>query len=205
VNAPLRRSPVARQHARLGARVIARNGWEIVQAYEPEGEPWKAVAIADITARAKVDLRGRIDPLLAAIDGRVFAGRLREDWALVLAEPDRERELIEHLQVQLGRSAMVTDATHLLCGFAVAGPRVRELFGMATAWDPSTLSPDRVVGAPLVDVPALIVHRSFAVPCFEVYVGSEYGRYAWGELHALAERLGGGAAGWDALAAIGWR
>ena len=43
------------------------------------------------------------------------------------------------------------------------------------------------------------------VSILEVYVATEYARYAWERLVDVVEGLGGGPVGWQALRAQGWR
>jgi hypothetical protein len=49
-----------------------------------------------------------------------------------------------------------------------------------------------------------MVVRNLEVPAVELYVGSEYGRYAWQTLRTLSEDLGGAPVGWQALEAVAW-
>ena len=187
----------------LGARVGLEAGWEVVLGYAEEPSPMETVAIVDVTPRAKVDVRGATAAALgAAVDALV--AQISDAWALVLGEPGAEEILLPKLEQAAGPGSMVTDATHLHAGFALAGPRLPELLARATGWDPATLAPGTAAGAPMVDVGAVVVRRDLELPVLEVYVATELARYAWEELLAIARSLGGGPAGWDALRAEGW-
>jgi glycine cleavage system aminomethyltransferase T len=99
---------------------------------------------------------------------------------------------------------MVTDATHLLAGFALAGPELHTVLERTTSWDPSSLAPGEAAGAPIAEVGALLVRRDLSVPVLEVYVGTESARYAWEVLSGVVSELGGAPVGWQALRAEGW-
>lgn len=202
---PVRRTPMSRLHAAAGARFELEAGWEIPVAYE--GEPPHArtsVGLADLTPRAKVDVRGTVDAPLGAL-GAGLVARLAPDWALVLDEPGAEAALVPALEAAAGPDAMVTDATHLFAGLALVGPMVEEALSRLTSWDPATLAPGRATGAPVGDVRAVIARRDLGVPVMEVFVATEFGRYAWETLLTVVDLLGGGPVGWDALRAVGWR
>ena len=202
MNAPVRRSPLARAHEALGARVDREAGWEVVLGYADESRPLEAVAVVDVTPRAKVDVRGATAAALGAA-GDALVAQISDAWALVLGEPGAEEILLPKLEQAAGPGSMVTDATHLHAGFALGGPRLAELLSRATGWDPATL-PSGATGAPILDVRAVVVRRDLELPVLEVYVATELARYAWEELLAIARSLGGGPAGWDALRAEGW-
>lgn len=203
MSAPVRRSPLARAHEALGARLGLEAGWEVVLGYAEETSLLETVAIVDVTPRAKVDVRGATGPALGAA-GDALVAQVSNVWALVLGEPGAEEILLPKLEQAAGPGSMVTDATHLHAGFALAGPQLPDLLARATGWDPSTLAPGEATGAPVVDVGAVVVRRDLEMPVLEVYVATELARYAWQELLAIARSLGGGPAGWDALRAAGW-
>lgn len=203
----IRRPPVARLSATAGAVFVEEGGWEIPASFgDDEAERRairSAVSLSDITARAKVDVRGEVAAVLQAAAGALVA-RVAEDWALVLGAPDEETRLLPALEAAAGSIAMVTDATHLYAGFALAGPRVLDLLERVTAWDPSGLRPGDAAGAPIVEIPSVILRRDLPIQLFEVYVPSEFGRYAWQTLAGVVADLGGGAVGWQVLRSEGW-
>ena len=206
--APVRRSPVTRMHADLGACFASEAGWDLVADYGSEsgerGLLREKVGLADVTPRAKIDARGAIEAALGAAADAVSA-RVAEDWALVLAEPGDEEFLVPKLESAAGREAMITDATHLFAGFALVGPLLAEVVARLTSWDPATLAPASAVGAPIADVHAVLVGRSLGTPTLEAYVSTDHARYVWETLLDAVHRVGGGPVGWRALRAEGWR
>jgi glycine cleavage system aminomethyltransferase T len=203
--APIRRTPMSRHHAALGAHLELEAGWEIPAAYEGDREHLHtSVGLADLTPRAKIDVRGRIEgPLGVAGDGLV--ARIAPDWALVLDAPGAEEILLPKLEHAANAGAMVTDATHLFAGFALVGPMLDEALARLTSWDPDTLRPGEATGAPIGEVRAVVARRELGVPLLEVYTATEFGRYAWETFIEVVAGLGGGPVGWNALRAEGWR
>jgi glycine cleavage system aminomethyltransferase T len=208
VRAAIRRSPAARLSSSRGAVFVEEAGWEIPASYgNDEGEREAIrdrVAIADITARSKIDLRGELPETLRVPQDAIGA-RISRDWAVVLGTPDTESALLRTLEPLAGPRTMLTDVTHLFAGVALAGPALPELIERATSWELSTLAPGEATGAPIVEVRGLLVRRDLTVPVLEVYVATELGRYAWEALSAMVAELGGAPVGWQALRAEGWR
>src|SRR5207249_3271027 len=116
MTAPVRRSPIARMHAELGASFESEWGWEVAASYGDEAGERSAlagtVALVDVTPRGKIDLRGRIDRAIGAGGGTLCA-RVADDWALLLTGPGGEEPLLGTVEGAAGPGAMVTDATHL--------------------------------------------------------------------------------------------
>jgi glycine cleavage system aminomethyltransferase T len=133
------------------------------------------------------------------------AARISREWAVVLGVPDADAGLLRAMEPLAGARTIVTDATHLFAGFALAGPGIADVIERATSWDLATLAPGEATGAPIVEIPALMARRDLVAPVLEAYVGTEYGRYAWETLSALVVGLGGEPVGWQALRAEGWR
>lgn len=203
----IRRSPVTRMHEALGASLETEAGWEIVARYSGEaGERAllrEAVALADVTPRGKVDVRGPVDGALSAA-GDALTARIAQDWALVLSEPGGEEVLLPKMEQAADPSSMVTDATHLFAGFALAGPSLPEVLARLTSWDPATLPDGSATGAPIADVRAIVLRRELEVPALELYVATEFARYVWESVLNAVRRVDGGPAGWHALRAEGW-
>jgi len=208
VRAPIRRSPAARLSSRRGAVFIEEAGWEIPASYGDDAAERAAirddVAIADITARAKVDIRGDLPEELFAPAGANVA-RITREWAVILGEPNTEADLLRALEPLAGPRTMVTDVTHLFAGIALIGPRLPEVIERATSWDLATLARGEAVGAPIAEVRALVVRRDIAAVVLEVYVATELARYVWEALSGVVAGLGGAPVGWQALRAEGWR
>jgi glycine cleavage system aminomethyltransferase T len=194
-------------HGRLGAVLDREDDWELVSRYGDERDERAllagAVALVDITPRGKVDVRGGIELPLASA-GDALVARVSGEWALVLTEPGGEEVLVPKMESAAGTGAMVTDATHLFAGFALAGPALPEALARLTSWDPATLEPGKATGAPIADVRAVLLRRDLDVPVLEAYVATEFARYAWDAVLDAVRRSGGGPVGWTALRAQGW-
>ena len=203
----IRRSPAARLSSRRGAVFVEEAGWEI-PAYYGDDEAERAairdrVAIAAVTARAKVAVRGRIPDALPAPADTVLA-RISARWVVMLGAPDAESRLLRAIEPLAGSGALVTDVTHLFAGFALAGPDLGAVLERTTSWDPSRLAQGEATGAPIVEVRALMVRRDLPLPVLEIYVATEYARYAWEALSSVVASVGGAPVGWQALRAEGW-
>jgi len=204
---PIRRSPAARLHERLGATFEIEEDWAVPMSYGDDGAEGAAirdgVGLADVTPRGKVDVRGDVDGALASA-GDELTARIAPEWALVLTAPAGERAVRPKLEDAAGSTAMVTDATHLFAGYAVCGPLLPDLLARTSAWNPATLEAGAATGAPIADVRAILVKRDLGAPVLEIYVATELARYVWETLHGVAVSLGGRAVGWGALRAQGW-
>lgn len=207
MNEPVRRSPLSSAHRELGAVLDREADWELVASYRDEEAErallTDAVALVDVTPRGKIDVRGAIDPPLSTA-GDALTARISAEWALVLSEPGGEEVLVPKMESAAGTSAMVTDATHLFVGFALAGPALPVILERLTSWDPGTLEPGKATGAPIADVRAVLVRRDLEVPVLEAYVATEFARYAWETVLDAVRRTDGGPAGWNALRSRGW-
>ena len=208
MTAPVRRSPVSRMHAALGASLEVQAGWHVVASYGDEAGERSALTetavLVDVTPRGKIDLRGQIDRAVE-VAGTTLCARVAADWALLLTGPGGEEPLLGTVEGAAGPGAMVTDATHLYAGFAVGGPRLQEVLARVTSWDPSTLARGAAAGAPIADVAAVMLHREASPSLMEIFVGSESARYVWEVLLDVVRNLGGRPAGWRALRVEGWR
>lgn len=204
---PVRRSPASREHERLGATFEIEEGWSLPVSYGDDDAERAAmrdgVVVADVTPRGKIDVRGEIDAALASA-GDDLTARVSPEWALVLTAPGGEDIVRPKLESAAGPHTMVTDATHLFCGYAVCGPLLPDLLARTSAWNPARLAPGSGTGAPIAGVRSIMVRRDLEVPVLEVYVATELARYVWETLHEVAASLGGRAAGWRALRAEGW-
>ena len=203
----IRRSPAAGLSSRRGAVFVEEAGWEIPASYGDDAAERAVirdrVAIADVSARAKVDLRGRF-PAAIPLPAATVIARISGEWTVVLGGPDAEMRLIRAIEPVAGPGAMVTDVTHLFAGFALAGPDLPAVLERTTSWDPTTLAPGEATGAPIAEVRALMVRRDLSVPVLEVYVATEFARYVWDALWHVVSGLGGAPVGWQALRAEGW-
>jgi glycine cleavage system aminomethyltransferase T len=195
-------------HTVLGAHMEPRSGWEIVGRYGDDAAERTAlresVGLGDVTPRGKIDVRGAITGPLQGAGGSILA-QITDDWALVLTAPGAEPDVVTAMEAAAqGSSAMVTDATHLYAGLVLVGPAVHEVCARLSSWDPMTLDPGAATGASFGDIRAIVLHREASLPTFELYVATEFGRYAWETVSGVVKRLGGRPVGWGALLAEGW-
>jgi glycine cleavage system aminomethyltransferase T len=183
-------------------------GAEIVRSYGDVGAERLAVAeaigVADVTVRAKVDVRGDVDRVVSLFPADVVA-RIAKDWVVLLAPPGSVADRVASMQTAAGRTAMVTDVTHLYAGFALCGPMLAHAVARLSGWDPATLEPGSATGAPIADVRAIVVRPERPAQLLEMYVATELARYVWRAIVDVVRRLGGQPVGWDALRAQGWR
>jgi glycine cleavage system aminomethyltransferase T len=92
-----------------------------------------------------------------------------------------------------------------MSGFVVAGPHVSDFLARSVTLDQAELTPGTCAATSWAKIPALVVKHDLGGPAIELYVGSEYGRYAWETLRAMCAKLGGSPVGWNALESMGWR
>jgi glycine cleavage system aminomethyltransferase T len=220
--APVMRSAAHRSHTDLGATFEVRGAWEVPASYGSEPRETEAMgaglAIADISARGKLHLSGAIDALMqrmtgeavdpmrtAAITSGGVVARVGRDLALALLEPSAEFGALAAVEREPTEDAMATDATSAMSGFLVAGPLIKELFARSVTVDVEAIQPGRCLATRWAHIPAILVVSTPATPIVEMYVGSEYGRYAWRTLLELGDKLGGIPVGWKSLEASGWR
>jgi 4-methylaminobutanoate oxidase (formaldehyde-forming) len=223
---PVKRSPGHREHARLGARFAREAGWEVPATYGSVDDERRAlgegVAVADVTARGKIDVRGDLQAVLRRLcakktpavgavapggstDARGHVARLAERWALMLCEPDTvERCLAEAEAETNDGAAMVTDATSLYAGFALFGPDAAGALSRLTSFDAGRMAEGTCAATRVAEAPAILVRPAVGGAPFELYLGSEYARYAWESLLEAGAELGIRPAGWEALHAEGW-
>jgi glycine cleavage system aminomethyltransferase T len=220
---PILRSPVHRQHRDLGGRFVREGGWELPAAYGDPGREEEAldgaVGIGDITARAKVDLRGGLDPWLGRLTGgiaprgglatesslepRLIVAAISNRWALILSEPAPSPPSLDH-SAAVEEALLVTDASSMYAGFALAGPRTTDLVARLSSVDRREIQPGACLATRMAEVSAILVSRQLETTIVEAYVTSEYARYFWETLLEAGRDLGAAALGWDALRAGGW-
>jgi glycine cleavage system aminomethyltransferase T len=217
------RSAAHRSHIQLGATLELRGPWEVPGLYGSETAETEAIrarlAIADISARGKLHLSGEIDALvrrmagdavvpmrIAAITSGGWVARVARDFALALFEPSAETDALTAIEGELTGDALAVDATSAMSGFLIAGPMIKQLFARSLTVDIQEIQPGRCMGARWAQIPTiLVVSEAPVTPMVEMYVGSEYGRYAWRTLLDLSRRLGGIPVGWKSLESSGWR
>jgi glycine cleavage system aminomethyltransferase T len=215
---PVMRSVMHRKHGALGATFEKRGAWSVPVVYGSGDQEIaalrSALGFADISARGKLHLSGAVDDHIRLLTGVALdplhtaplatAGaiaRIARDWALALLGPSAEADALRALGPQQAEGAMATDVTGALSGFLVAGPRLEDFLARTVTIDPAELGPGRCAAASWARIPAIFVMKDLPEPAVEIYVSSDYGRYAWDVLQSLA----GTPVGWQALETWGWR
>jgi glycine cleavage system aminomethyltransferase T len=205
---PIRRAPMHRMHATLGARFERVGGWDVPAAYPDAAAELDAltdgIAIADVTARGKIDVQGDVDAVFTAAADDLLRVRISGSWGLLLDSPGGPVRAAE-LEASVGAAATVTDVTDLYAGFVLAGPRLPDLLAMLTPFDPASLEAGGAVGTMFAEVRAVLVRRDLAGEPVEAYVTSDHGRYVFDTLLTVAGHLGGRPVGWTQLHHWGWR
>lgn len=206
----------------MGAVFENRGAWQVPALYGSEDLEVEALrtglAYSDVSAQGKLHLSGAVDPLVRVLTGGLLeprrtapigaggvVARPARDWALALVPPSRGADVIGELEKDAGSAAMATDVTSSMSGFLVAGPRLHELLARTLTLDLAEIAPGCCVATSWARIPAILVAGDLNGTAVELYVGSEYGRYAWQTLRDLCGRLGGSPAGWTALESAGWR
>lgn len=209
--APVMRSPLSAQHGRLNAQLAMEDGWELPRNYGDVDRERRAIreglAIADISSRGKIDIRGEVDSSLAQLTQTHGAqlARLGRAWALVLTPAADLDSSFQLMQQSADRATMVTDATSIYAGIALLGPRVPDLLLRLTAIDLVALAPGHSVATQLLRIPGILLRRDLPMMVVEAYLPSEFARYAWEGVFAVGHPLEPEPVGWDALRAEGWR
>ena len=208
---PIMRSPISAHHHKKGATLGIEDAWEVPRHYQDTERERVAIreglAIADITARGKIDIRGEVDSALVSLpQARAAAlARISRSWALVLTPSAGLADGLRMMEGSASRGTMVTDATSIYAGFALLGPRVLDLLSRLITTDPSTLRPGSCLATQVLRLPAILLRRELPLMVVETYLPSEYANYAWEAIFKAGHPLGAEPAGLDALRAEGWR
>ena len=206
---PIARSPVHHLHRQLGASFRRAGAFEVPAGYgDPEAERRairEGLALADVSARSKIDLRGAVDAAQARLQTGpdVLCARLSGEWALLLGGPEGGAALVEAARTALDGGGIAWDATSVYAAFALAGPRVLDLLARLTAFDAASLPAGTAAAARLAKIPAILLASSSSPwKRVELLVPSEYGRYAWEALLQAGHPLDARPVGWDALGEV---
>lgn len=209
---PVARSPVHHLHEQLGATFRREGAFDLPAAYgDPDGERRAiraGLAVADVSARSKVDLRGPVDDILPRLPSApdLLRARLSAQWALLLSGPATGDGYLRAAEAAAGVEGMATAATSVYAAFALAGPRVPDLLARLTAFDVASLPAGAAAGTQLARISAILIASPASAPWkgIELVVPSEYGRYVWETLLRAGHTLEARPVGWDALLAEAW-
>jgi glycine cleavage system aminomethyltransferase T len=176
------RSPVEHRLRQAGATLAQRGAWSVAAAVPGEDAHLGAVAFADASHVAKLEVRGAEAPT-GAPDREVVA--VAPGRCIVLC-PFADRAAVAG---DLG--AGVLDMTGAWVALVLAGPQAERLL--------RRLGPLAAVpgAGPVAGVPGRVTRRAGAV---WILVAAEYAQHVWDVCADLSGPLGGGPAGLDALA-----
>jgi sarcosine oxidase subunit alpha len=220
----LYRTPLHHWHARHGARFTDSNGWQIPAVYsqvERETEAARTgLALADVSAFAKVSLLGKHVPELArllsgtplkirtvvSLDAAepLLACRLTDDHLLLLAATTNPAALDGRLAVIPPDQSLVrSDATTAHACFYLLGPNATGVLRSLTTLDVSSegLPPGSCAETGLAGVHALLIRPpEQSSPSLFVLVSWDLAEYVWERL--LAPGPGIVFLGWEGLRAL---
>jgi glycine cleavage system aminomethyltransferase T len=187
----LARSPMEALAVDAGARMEARDGWNVAVSY-PAASFGASVSWCDTSHLPKLQLQGGLDdslPFGTAVrrDGAWWC-RLTASRALVIGAPPDVPEALE-----------AVDVTSVFASLTIAGPLARECFARFCALDlRPTVTP---VGALR---PGSIARQPGTLICeaedrYLILFGWATAEYVWSVVADAADRLGGGPVGIDQL------
>lgn len=216
---PVARTPLHDWHHAHGARFVERDGWQVVAAYsgaDPEAAAARAgLGLADVSAFAKVSLRGRgvraavpsLAPGRVGLPGEsVLACRLTDDHLLLLASAPTAPPLFQRLAESHDGAPLVrTDATSAYAGFEIIGPHLEGCLRRLTHLDvrPAALPVNCCAETALVGVEGLLVRLDRGpLPALRVYVAWDLGEYVWERIVAAGGDVPVTPLGLEALALL---
>ncbi len=220
---PVARTPLHHWHAARGARFAERDGWQVVTSYgdaEREVEAARTgLGLADVSARAKVSLRGPgVQDLLRSLvpDGAAPGPRgvvHVPEWSALACR------LTDNHLLLLGSSATIslgnwldglrvhrTDATSALAAFWVVGPRCGELLGRLSHLDvrAGRFPVPSCAETALAGVEALLVRTAeLPLPSMRVCVPWDVGEYVWERMMEAGHEWRMAPLGLEALGRLG--
>jgi glycine cleavage system aminomethyltransferase T len=190
----LARSPMEALAVDAGARVEARDGWNVAVSY-PAASFGASVSWCDTSHLPKLQLQGKLDaslPFGTAVrrDGAWWC-RLTEGRALVVgARPEAPTEL------------EVVDVTSVFASLTIAGPLARECFARFCALDlrPSVTPVGALRPGSIARQPGTLICE--AEDRYLILFGWATAEYVWSVVADAASSLGGGPVGVDQLQEI---
>jgi glycine cleavage system aminomethyltransferase T len=190
--AVLARSPMESLAVDAGARLEARDGWNVAVSY-PAASFGESVSWCDTSHLPKLQLQGSLDeslPFGTAVrrDGAWWC-RLTANRALVIgARPDAPYEIV--------------DVTSVFASLTIAGPLARECFARFCALDlrPSVTPVGALRPASIARQPGTLIHES--QDRYLILFGWATAEYVWSVVADAADQLGGGPVGIDQLSEL---
>jgi glycine cleavage system aminomethyltransferase T len=191
----LARSPMEALAVDAGARLEARDGWNVAVSY-PAASFGESVSWCDTSHLSKLQLQGSLDPSSLPFgtavrrDGAWWC-RLTGSRALVIgARPDVPEEL------------EVVDVTSVFASLTIAGPLARECFARFCALDlrPSVTPVGALRPGSIARQPGTVICE--ADDRYLILFGWATAEYVWSVVADAAGQLGGGPVGIDQLSEI---
>jgi glycine cleavage system aminomethyltransferase T len=231
---PVMRSPLQRTHEKLGATFGRDGDWAYPAAYAEAAEArgrhalTDGAAVADISARGKVDVRGAIGGLFTRIarlsegwqPGQIvplepapseehpgFVAPISDIWAIVFCPPSSVETRLEELEEPVAEGlTMVTEVSSQYSGMALFGPKAFDVLARATEFDLAALEPGTAVATRMLEINGMLLNRDLGEgrAVVELWISSSYARYAWETVLTIGGPLGAAPVGRDALAEQGW-
>ena len=205
--------------------MVQRDGWERPARYasvEQELERLGASAgLFDMSPVGKLNVQGdAIAEALARIlgesgglqvgtvgtatagEGVVRVARLAHDEAMIVTEPNQAPAVVETLQLRSDECAHVVDVTSGLAVIRIMGPSAHLLLEAVTELDTSAEAlPDlSCAQGAVLEIHGILLRLDLgSLPAYEIYVGREFGEYAWDALMEAGKEHGVVPVGVDAM------
>jgi glycine cleavage system aminomethyltransferase T len=190
----LARSPMEALAVDAGARLEARDGWNVAVSY-PAASFGESVSWCDTSHLPKLQLQGELDPSLP------FGAAVRRDgawWCRLTAG----RALVIGARPDVPKDLEVVDVTSVFASLTIAGPLARECFARFCALDlrPSVTPVGALRPGSIARQPGTLICE--ADDRYLILFGSATAEYMWSVVADAAGQLGGGPVGIDQLSEI---
>ena len=205
---PLGRSAMHHRHVALGAAMVQHEGWERPARYTSVDQELERVettaGLFDMSPVGKLNVQGdAIDEPLERIleesealqigsvktapagDGLAHIARLGHDEAMIVTEPNQASAAVEALALGSDECAHVVDVTSGLAVVRIIGPSAHLLLEAVTELDTSAEAlPDlSCAQGAFLEIHGILLRFDLGgLPAYEIYVGREFGEYAWDAL-----------------------
>jgi glycine cleavage system aminomethyltransferase T len=187
----LARSPMEALAVDAGARLEARDGWNVAVSY-PAASFGESVSWCDSSHISKLQLQGSLDPALP------FGTAVRRDgaWWCRLTE---SRALVIGTRPDVPEDLEVVDVTSVFASLTIAGPLARECFARFCALDlrPSVTPVGALRPGSIARQPGTLICE--ADDRYLILFGWATAEYLWSVVADAASSLGGGPVGVDQL------
>jgi sarcosine oxidase, subunit gamma len=210
-----RSSPVHTQLAALQPQWEERRGMNIVSSLSGDGAKLDAVAIADLSYRSRIGLKGPAAQGWLEKQGITLPAKANS-WiplsgAGVIARLGRSEFFLEDgpatdtvaaIQAALASAGPgVYPVIRQDAGFALAGMRVNELLLQTCNVNFEGFDPQESVAVmtQMIGVSVLAIRLNQNMPCYRLWCDPTFAAYFWETLAEIATELGGGVIGVDSL------